>query len=157
MSFLSHREHFIFTTRPSRADSMPYITRLPAMLLNYIISDKFYSEVNQGGRHFASNDFYLNSVEFSITENPSRRFRYQALSLSLFLLIKYNNHTAARAREISLANIYYAPDLPSAVDDYHSPLFADRFKETTRLFPSRAIETFDGIQTDRYIVYVSHH
>lgn len=82
--------------------------------------------MNRGGRHFASNDFYFNSVEFSITENPSRRFSYQAFSLSL---LKYNNHTAARAREISLANIYYTPDLHSAIDNYHSSLFAVHLKE----------------------------
>lgn len=100
----------------------------------------------------------LTALNFPLRKIPLADFVIKrSLSLSLFPLVKYNNHTAARAREISLANIYYAPDLPSAVDDYRSSLFADRFKETTRLFPSRAMETFDGIQTDRYIVYVSHH
>lgn len=57
--------------------------------------------MSRGGRYFASDDFYFNVVEFSITENPLSPISLsQARALSLSLLAEYNNHTAARAREI---------------------------------------------------------
>jgi len=81
----------------AHAGLMPCITRLP-LPLNYIIQINFtarWVEAEDTSRAMIS---ILTSLNFPLQKIPSRRFCYHKRVLCL--LVEYNNHTAARAREI---------------------------------------------------------
>lgn len=127
---LTPRAFYFYDALRAHAGLMPYITRLPAMLLNYIIQINFTARWIEAEDTLRAMISILTALNFPLRKIPLTDFVIKrSLSFSLSLLVEYNNHTAARAREISLANIYYAPDLRSAVDDYHSSLFAVHLKE----------------------------